>query len=44
MSTTPHPHEPSTSFADWVEAVEVGLAVLIAVAIVAGILALLIII
>ena len=52
MSISPHapgypqqrPPGPSTSFADWVEAVEVGLAVFTAVAIVAVILALLIII
>ena len=39
-----HPSEPSMSLADWVEDLAVGLGVLIAVVLVAGILALLIII
>ena len=52
MSTSPHapgqpsqhPPEPSMTLADWVEDVAVGLGVLIAFALVAGIFALLIII
>ena len=39
-----HPSEPSMSLADWVEDVAVGLGILIAIALVVGILALLIII
>jgi hypothetical protein len=39
-----HPHEPSTSSADWVEAIAVGLSLIIAIVVLAGILALLIII
>jgi hypothetical protein len=38
-----HPSEPTMTVADWTEAVAVGMAVLIAIVIVAGILALLII-
>ena len=52
MSTSPHapghpyqhPPEPAMSVADWVEDVAIGLGVLIALALVGGILALLIII
>lgn len=52
MSTSPHapghpyqhPSEPSMSLADWVEDMAVGLGILVAIALVAGILALLIII
>ena len=39
-----HPYEPSMSVADWVEAVAVGVALLSALLVVAGILALLFII
>jgi hypothetical protein len=39
-----YPHEPSMSVADWAEAVAVGVALLSAAVIVAGILALLFII
>ena len=52
MPTSPHvpghpyqrPHEPSMSVADWAENVAVGLAVCIAVVVVACMLALLIIV
>ena len=52
MSASPHvpghphqrPHSPSMSVADWAEDVAVGLALLTAVVVIAGILALLIII
>jgi len=52
MSTSHHvpahprqrPHEPSTSLDDWAEDAAVGLALLTAVVVIAGILALLIII
>ena len=39
-----HPHEPSMSVADWADAVAVGVALLSAVVVAAGILALLFII